>query len=168
MSVPFSVDGAYVGDCPVYEFALCLGSHTLMVPGAIYAGDNIWYFFNSFYTLHGQYYPYTITYYYDNPTVVDVQSDDTFYALYDECYVDTSVLSVVCSEGGHVTVAGGCEFASGCFAVESGAYVTATPVADEGYTFSGWALNGWPIGNDIPLDLYMDNDYTLYAVFTQN
>jgi hypothetical protein len=168
ISVPFYVDGIYIGDSTVNDFALCLGNHSLQVPSVIYGGDGYWYFFNCFYTVQGQYYPFSFTYYYDNPAVVNVSSDETYHALYDEVYLSTSTLMVVCSEGGHVTVEGGLEFTSDCYAVETDNYLTVTPVADAGYVFSGWVLNGWPIGNDNPLNLYMNNDYTLYAIFTQN
>jgi hypothetical protein len=164
-SVDFYVDNAYVGAAPIVDFALSLGNHTFQVPNAIYE-DGTLYVFNCFFTVHGSY-PFTFTDYYENPANIVVQSDETYYAWYVPYGSPTSILTVSSSDGGHTVVEGGIQFADGCYAVDTGSYATVSAVADASYVFSGWTLNGWPIGYDNPLSQYMDQDYTLHAVFTQ-
>jgi hypothetical protein len=85
--------------------------------------------------VHGDY-PFTFTYYYDNPATVDVQSDETYYAwYYGPSFVDTSVLTVSSSGGGSVMVQNPHLYGGG-YAFETGTYANVTPVAGSGYVFS--------------------------------
>ncbi len=94
----------------------------------------------------------------DNPTNVTMNIDHTLGAVFTRI---TYTLTI--SVSGHGTTdpaVGSHGYASG-----STASVSATPAS--GWSFDHWVLDGSPGGSTTPIDVLMDADHTLRAVFTQ-
>jgi uncharacterized repeat protein (TIGR02543 family) len=73
--------------------------------------------------------------------------------------VDTYKLAVNTNGHGSVTVN------PGESSYLSGALVSLTPIADSGYVFDHWEVNGVPVGSDVPYFVTMDSSKTVTAFF---
>lgn len=95
----------------------------------------------------------------DPVRVVDVTSDMTLTAYYEEVTGVQYKLNIIATEGGTTTPP------PGTYTYDEGAVVTVTATPDSGYVFDHWELDGENIGSANPTSVVMDADHELKAVF---
>lgn len=87
-----------------------------------------------------------------------VGADTTLTAVYEVVVEYTLTITV--------TVGGTTDPAPGSYTYPSGTVVTVTALPDVGYAFDHWELDGVNVGAANPINVTMDANHTLHAVFT--
>jgi PKD repeat protein len=91
----------------------------------------------------------------DNPTTVQMDDDHTLHAVFS---LINYTLTITTTAGGTT------DPAPGTYVYASGSSVVVTATPDTNYKFIHWEIDGSNI-TDNPITVFMDNDYTLHAVF---
>jgi hypothetical protein len=95
---------------------------------------------------------------YHHPSGTEIPTLGTGYFEYN--YVPpTYTLTITTTTGGTTTPT------PGTHPYTEGTIVTVTAIADSGYTFDHWELDGANVGSDNPINVTMDSDHTLHAIF---
>jgi parallel beta-helix repeat protein len=94
----------------------------------------------------------------DTPYVIDANNQDR-YPLMDP-YVPTYLTITV-------TIGGTTDPTPGTYTYRNGATVPVTAIPDVNYKFEHWMLDGVNAGSDNPIEVLMDSNHTLEAVFTE-
>jgi len=98
---------------------------------------------------------------YHHPSGTEIPTLGTGYFEYN--YVPpTYTLTITTTTGGTTTPT------PGIHPYTEGTIVTVTAIADSGYTFDHWELDGANVGSDNPINVTMDSDHTLHAIFVDN
>ncbi|MDH7477839.1 MAG: PKD domain-containing protein, partial [Candidatus Bathyarchaeota archaeon] len=92
----------------------------------------------------------------NNPTTVLMDKNHTLKAFF---ALVTYTLVITATAGGTTNPA------PGTYVYENGTYATVTALPSANYMFDHWVLDGSPAGSANPIDVLMDRDHTLHAVF---
>ncbi|MEM3697558.1 MAG: PKD domain-containing protein [Candidatus Bathyarchaeia archaeon] len=92
----------------------------------------------------------------NNPTTVLMDKNHTLKAFF---AVVTRTLTITATAGGTTNPA------PGNYVYENGTYATVTALPSANYMFDHWVLDGSPAGSINPINVLMDRDHTLHAVF---
>jgi hypothetical protein len=168
VAVDLYMDGQYLGATNGDPFVIPYGNHTFSLYPAI-EDSGYYYWFTNFFTVEGQFYPYTFVNQGDTiPSIIDVEGDMNLYMwFYGPSSAAPMTLTVECDGSGSVTCAS--NYASYDFGYvipqDTGDYFTAT--ASVGYQFSHWELDSAYAGTSDTIYVSMDTPHTLTAYFTQ-
>jgi len=93
-----------------------------------------------------------------NPIGVTMNADHTLHAVFAEIIYTLTITA---------TTGGTTDPAPGAHDYGSGSTATVTAIPDPDYYFGHWVLNGSPVESTNPINVLMDSDHDLAAVFTQ-
>jgi hypothetical protein len=93
----------------------------------------------------------------DNPKTVPMYDNHTLKAFF---AVVTRTLTITTTAGGTTSPA------SGTYVYANGSYASVTALPSANYMFDHWILDGYLAGSDNPINVLMDRDHTLHAVFS--
>jgi len=92
-----------------------------------------------------------------NPIDVTMNANHTLLAVFKPLYT----LTITCTTGGTT------DPSPNTYQHKEGIVVEVTAIADSGYVFDHWELDSVSFGSDNPINVTMDADHRLHAVFTQ-
>jgi parallel beta-helix repeat protein len=95
----------------------------------------------------------------DTPYVIDENNRDRYPLMY-PYGTETYKLTITTTFGGTTNPS------PGTHTYAKGTIAEVTAIPDVNYTFSYWELDGLNVGSDNPIEVLMDLNHTLYAVFT--
>jgi len=95
-----------------------------------------------------------------NPITVTMDKDHTLHAVFTPIAPITYTLTITTTIGGTTNPT------PGTYVHNAGSTVSVTAVPDTYYLFNHWELDGANVGATNPIDVLMDKNHTLHAVFT--
>jgi len=95
----------------------------------------------------------------DTPYVIDSNNQDRYPLMY-PYGTQTYKLIITTTSGGTTSPS------PGTYIYTNGTIVKVIAIPEINYTFSYWELDGVSVGSENPIEVLMDSDHTLHAVFT--